>query len=1069
MASVRLGSNAGDADLDQRACVEADNAASTCAAVEGEIISDVNLGIESNELGESMVAGGDPNHFVISVWNNGPSDASNVVVTDTPFAPYFQLVGNLEPGSQPMSCEAGTCTIPRLKAGQSFEIYATIAARADTPPGNHDVNQVCITAVDADRSNTPCSTDASTIVVLADLTLQKQAAATVFAGETLTYTLTVVNNGPSDAQNVVVTDNLPAGVTFLSASASADDSSCDAGPNPVTCTIGTLPSGESREFEIVVSVANDIEPGSSLENNATVTANTPDSNSNNNHDSADTSILGTADLALSKDGPAQVIAGEQIVYTIRVVNNGPSTAQSVSVHDALPAGLTLIDATIQRTGSGPAQCGGAVCNLGDLAVGQEAEISLVARVAADLDEGSSLVNQATVFSLSRDEATDNNSDSAETVVAAEADLAIVKLDLMDPIQPTAGLVYEIAITNDGPSVARNIVVTDTLGPNLTYAGVSPACQISDDKTVITCTLDWLGAGSTARYLLAVTAGDVPDGTILTNQVSVTSDTADPEMGNNNASAETTVHQNFGPTADLTLTKESQIDTVDAGGLVTYTLSITNNGPQTATNVQVLELIPSGSAIHSTTIENPDFSSAFCTLGGICYLGTVGVDTVATVTVVLRVEKSFAATSLTNLASVIGAQLDQAPENNIDDATVTVMPADLRPALAVTKQLVRSGAAADGIITVGEPVTFTIAITNVGETAVINLSLEDSYDPAMLTFTGATIAADDTSPGALRWNDLLPGASLLAPGDVLSLAVRFEGAGSSSTSSDGLATNTATVSDATDTNGLVGPEFNGTASVQVTDPGVQIQKSLSGATASILDVGEEITFTIRITNSGDTRLVTIPVQDLFDETVLGFLSASIPPTDTPAGAVRWSDAGDLDPGEAVAVDVRFEVVGDASTITNVAEVQTVIDENGDTASGSSGQASVDVVTGRLALVSQDNGKLISWGTSHESNVAGYYILRKVYNSDEDRVRINNTLIAAHGSASVYEYLDATADPQLLYVYWLEEVHTDNSTREYGPLLSGGLPIYLPFISGTQAAQTMTQNIAVLYLPVVNETE
>jgi conserved repeat domain len=116
----------------------------------------------------------------------------------------------------------------------------------------------------------------------------------VTLGSTLTYTLTVHNNGPATATGVTVTDNLPSSVTFVSASAG-----CTNVANVVTCTIGTLANGATATATINVTV-NAV---GTVTNTATATGNEPDPDPSNGRSSVGTNVQsGTAIPASSPFG-----------------------------------------------------------------------------------------------------------------------------------------------------------------------------------------------------------------------------------------------------------------------------------------------------------------------------------------------------------------------------------------------------------------------------------------------------------------------------------------------------------------------------------------------------------------------------------------------------------------------------------------------------------------------------------------------------------------------------------------------------------------------------------------------
>ena len=209
---------------------------------------------------------------------------------------------------------------------------------------------------------------------------------------------------------------------------------------------------------------------------------------------------------MTKSGPATVTAGGTVTYNLTVTNTGPSTAQSVDVKDQLPAGVSFVSGTASNGGV----CVSGICQLGNVPAGQTVTISIVGQVGSNIPAGTQLTNTATVFSDSPDPNAGNNSASATSTVQTSADVKVTKVDLQDPVGPTEGFVYEIVVTNSGPSDAQNVVATDTLGANLTFVGASAGCTAAGQT--VTCTVGTLPAGQSVAFLIAVKAGNVANGT-----------------------------------------------------------------------------------------------------------------------------------------------------------------------------------------------------------------------------------------------------------------------------------------------------------------------------------------------------------------------------------------------------------------------------------------------------------------------------------------------------------------------------------------------------------------------------
>ena len=232
-----------------------------------------------------------------------------------------------------------------------------------------------------------------------------------------------------------------------------------------------------------------------------------------------------ADLTISKtDSPDPVVAGTELVYTIRVDNIGDAAADDVVVTDTLPPGMTLVS----TTGCDEDPGGAPTCSLGSIAAGGFAEYTMT--VAVDPSMGGYIaINTAVVTTSSTESNTDNNTATQDTTMIAEADLSITKMDSSDPFISGGFqmLVYTIEVSNAGPSDATNVVVTDTLSSLAIFDSTS-GCQ-NDPVGVPDCYLGTIPAGGSASYTITVQV--LRSGGTIFNSASVNSDASDGTGGN----------------------------------------------------------------------------------------------------------------------------------------------------------------------------------------------------------------------------------------------------------------------------------------------------------------------------------------------------------------------------------------------------------------------------------------------------------------------------------------------------------------------------------------------------------
>jgi len=496
-----------------------------------------------------MLAGETATCF-ITVKNWGPSAAENVMLSDTHISNgtfNFGTVttsagsciasGNPQVNGGDINCSLGDVAVGevvnievQLLPAERMNINDTATASSDT--------------YDPDNINNSAS-DGVGVDPVANLALTKTATPEpVIAGTQLTYDLTVTNNGPSTAVNVVIEDVLPAGVTIDSVSSSAG--TCNAGvPGdgalPTTCTFDSMAVGVPETMQVVVTVEPQVL--GVLGNNARVYSDVFDTDNSDNLATTATTVEASADLMVIKsDSPDPVLAGEMLTYDVTVQNNGTSTAVDVMVSDILPDEVSY-QAYIVSNGSGTCQYlegppKTVECDLNDLDPGEFVTVFIQVMVDPSVPDGTSIFNTASVTSATPDPNSANDSATADTLVLAVADLVITKDANFLTDNPSRRIVYTVLVSNTGPSDALDVQVVDMLP--LTYKKIvfvtdsaDGACVYDENAHEVYCGIGTLPVGVSWTVDIVVNAkGSVRE---ITNVADVSSSTTDSDTANNSVS------------------------------------------------------------------------------------------------------------------------------------------------------------------------------------------------------------------------------------------------------------------------------------------------------------------------------------------------------------------------------------------------------------------------------------------------------------------------------------------------------------------------------------------------------
>lgn len=507
----------------------------------------------------------------------------------------------------------------------------------------------------------------------------------------VTYTQTLTNNGPNAADGVVYMMPIPASTNFQSIGVPPPGWTCITpavgGTGSVICTTPSIASGATVNFSLVVQVNVGTPPGYVLTETNSVSSNTPDSNPANNQATTTTLVEAPtgygqsyADMAITiSESTSLPTAGSTISYPQTISNLGTFTANNPTYTVTTPpnttfqgitppAGWTCITPAIG--GTGPITCSAA-----SLAAGASVTFPgpLTLKVNAGTAAGTAITVTPSVGTSSLDAYAPNNTASVTATVVAtgSGDVAITLSTAPDPLYPTENYKLTAVATNNGPNAAANITVTIPIPAGANFQSLTPPAGWSCSTPAvgsagsITCTIASLAAGASATFtpVAQVNVGTA-SGTTLSTTATISTTTTDSIASNNSATDTNLVTASTN--ADMAITKADSPDPVGVGQLVTYHLTVTNNGPAIATNVVVSDTLPASMTFVSAT---PSIGSCAGTTTISCSLGTLNVGNSQFVDIVVN---ATATGAISNTATVSATQTDPVASNNSSTATTTVL-------------------------------------------------------------------------------------------------------------------------------------------------------------------------------------------------------------------------------------------------------------------------------------------------------------------------------------------------------------------------------------------------------------
>ena len=735
---------------------------------------------------------------------------------------------------------------------------------------------------------------------------------TAVPGTTLDYVVVTTNTGGAPAANVVLTNTLPTGTTFVGVAGPCVSSSLSTATTMIF-TLGSMAIGASASCSIKVGIDVPALAGTTSYL-AAVTAATDGSAgadptpANNSSVDNDTIIAHPAVSVTKNDGVASLGAGAASSYVVTVANTGDIGTTNVLITDTLPAGFVFIGCA-NGTGSFAAACavsggvvsttlttlagGGATATLtisGTVVTPAPAALETLVNTVHVVDDGVNGVDPDTA----------DNTAADTDVIDAAPDLVISKTTTEVAVQPGGSLTYAITVTNTGTQDATGVTVADRLPIGLSATcGTETPLATTCDATGYTWTEAMLPVGASLQYSLAASvAAAMPAGSHVVSNTAVVVDDGsngpDPTPENNTATAEVGLVGYF---VDLAVTKTDGVVLTTPGTTLTYTISVTNEGNIGASGVSVVDVVPSG----ATFVAAPDTGHGVGVhvAGAVTWqLATVAGGTTSMLTVLITVDAPVAAgrEGLVNQVSVgddgfSGA--DTVLGNNTASDRDTLSAA---PDLVVTKT--------DGVMTVqpGGALAYVITVANVGNQATVDVALTDALPDGTMF-----IAASDggaVTAGIVTWPafDLPAGSSR-----TFTVTVLVEGqiaAGMDSIVNAATATDHATSGTEPNLTDNTGSDTD----LVVAVPDLLITQSDGVA---VTTPGSNLTYRVVVSNVGEQGATGVVADDTIPLGTTFVSAVDLGPGATAfaAGHVVW-DVGSVPAGVARLLDVTVHVTSPA---------------------------------------------------------------------------------------------------------------------------------------------------------------
>lgn len=685
-------------------------------------------------------------------------------------------------------------------------------------------------------------------------------------GDTLTYTITVPNTGTGSAENVVLRDSIPNGTTFVAGSVTVGGVT-QPNANPATgINLGTIPNNTQRIVTFQVRITSFPNPNP-IPNRAMVSyqfrpfVGSPLITSMSSSNTVQTTV-NQATISMQKSVDLQTATlNDVLTYTVNVTNNGNVTANNVIFVDSIPAGTTFVANSVivngvARPGANPASS----INLGSINASQTTVVRFQVRVTSNplVNPIPNRASATFTFTPVPGQQPVSGQATSNTVVTTINIADIRTRKIVDRAFATVNdvLTYTVTIENTGNVLATNVVFQDPIPIGTTFItnsvtvdGVSqPGANPATGFTVANISP---GGSRTVTFQVRVTS--TPSGGTIPNRGNVTANFVvipnQPPITINRQTNTVVTQVNTG---GLNVIKEVNTTQAVVGDTLTYTIAVQNTGNVPLTNVFFQDAISSAVSFVANSV----------TINGVPQSG-------------LNPNTGFSLPNIPAAQTVVvtfDVLIIQDPENEdiLNQANVTASfqvnpsepPVTINVPSNIVNTTVQSGnfevvkSVNTDVATVGDVLVYTIEIINAGSVPATNVFFQDSIPQGTLFIENSVFVNGVLQEGAdpelgFPLNDLPTGASVIVTFEVLidEIPLGNNVVNSANVTGDFLVNPTEPPITVT--------EPSNTVMTVVNSSGLNVIKSVSATEAG---VGDTLTYTVRIQNSGTVAVTNVSFLD-----------------------------------------------------------------------------------------------------------------------------------------------------------------------------------------------------------------